>query len=65
MSIEGLFDFIIFGFLNMKTAQFTLNGEILGFSFGIFSLLTSLIILPSTLFVTLILFSKNQIKKKN
>ena len=64
MSIEGLFDFIIFGFLNMKTAQFTLNGEILGFSFGIFSLLTSLIILPSTLFVTLILFSKNQIKKE-
>jgi hypothetical protein len=54
MSIEGFFDFMIFGYLNMETAEFTTNGEILGFSFGIFSLLTSGLILPINLIIALI-----------
>ena len=58
MSVEGFFDFMIFGYLNMKTAEFTTNGEILGFSFGIFSLLTSGLILPITLIFALIIYEK-------
>ena len=62
MSIEGFFDFIIFGYLNIKTAEFTSNGEILGFSFAIFSLLTSGLIFPIALIVTLIVYDKNKLK---
>ena len=65
MSIEGFFDFMIFGYLNMKTAQFTTNGEILGFGFGIFSLLTSGLILPITLIFALIIYEKNLLEKEN
>jgi hypothetical protein len=63
MSVEGFFDFMIFGYLNMKTAEFTTNGEFLGFSFGIFSLLASGLILPITLIVALIVYSKYKLKK--
>jgi len=59
MAIEGFFDFMIFGYLNMRTAEFTTSGEILGFMFGIFSLLNSGIILPILLIVALIAFYKN------
>jgi len=59
MAIEGFFDFMIFGYLNMRTAEFSTSGEILGFMFGIFSLLTSGIILPILLIVALIAFYKN------
>ena len=65
MAIEGFFDFIIFGYLNLKTAEFTLNGEILGFRFGIFSLLTSGLILPLTIIVALIIFDKYKLKKED
>jgi hypothetical protein len=59
MAIEGFFDFMIFGYLNMRTAEFSTSGEILGFMFGIFSLLNSGIILPILLIVALIAFYKN------
>jgi hypothetical protein len=65
MSIEGFFDFMIFGYLNMKTAEFTTNGEFLGLSFGIFSLLASGLILPITLIVALFIYYKNKIKKED
>jgi hypothetical protein len=58
MSIEGFFDFMIFGYLNMKTFKFSSNGEFLGFSFGIVSLLSSGFILPVTIIVALIFFKK-------
>ena len=58
MAIEGFFDFIIFGYLNMLTAKFTTSGEILGFMFGIFSLLTSGLVLPILLIVALIVVYK-------
>ena len=53
MSIEGLIDFIIFGYLNIITAEFTINGEKLGFGFGLFSLTTSGFILPITIVILL------------
>jgi hypothetical protein len=59
MAIEGFFDFMIFGYLNMRTAEFSTSGEILGLMFGIFSLLNSGIILPILLIVALIAFYKN------
>ncbi len=65
MSVEGFFDFMIFGYLNMKTAEFTTNGEYLGFSFGTFSLLASGLIFPITLGVALIVYYKYKLEKKN
>ena len=60
MAIEGFFDFIIFGFLNIKTAEFTMNGEILGFSFGVFSIAMSGLILPITIIIILSVKDKNE-----
>ena len=65
MSIEGFFDFMIFGYLNMKTAEFTLNGEIWGFIFGIFSLLSSGLILPLAITVALIVYATKKLEKKD
>ena len=65
MAIEGFFDFMIFGYLNMITAEFTISGEILGYMFGIFSLLISGIILPILLIVALINFYKNYLSKED
>ena len=56
MSIEGFIEFIIFGYLNIKTAETSMSGEKLGLGFGVFSLLTSGIVLPITLII-LILFT--------
>ena len=64
MSVEGFFDFMIFGYLNMKTVEFTSNGEILGFSFGLFSLLASGMILPIIICVALTFFNKIKYEKK-
>ena len=58
MSIEGLIEFIIYGYLNFKTADFTLNGEVLGFGFGVFSLSMSGFILPVILIVLLSIKSR-------
>ena len=57
MSIEGLIEFIIFGYLNTITRQNTMNGEILGFVFGTFSLYMAGLILPLVL-IFLILVKK-------
>ena len=54
MSIEGFIEFIIFGYLNITTREFTLNGEILGFSFGVFSLSMSGLILPLVLIILIL-----------
>ena len=59
MTIEGFIEFIIFGYLNTTTREFTLNGEIFGFSFGIFSLSMSGLIFPSVL-IFHILTKKNK-----
>jgi hypothetical protein len=65
ISVEEFFDFMIFGYLNMMmTAEFTLNREFFGFSFGIFSLLASRLILPITLIVALIVYYKNKNGKR-
>lgn len=50
---------MIFGYLNIVTADFSMNGEILGFSFGIFSLLMSGLIFPVVLIIILIVKDKN------
>jgi hypothetical protein len=60
MAIEGFFDFIIFGFLNIKTAEFTMNGEILGFSIGVFSIAMSGLILPITILIILSVKDKKE-----
>jgi hypothetical protein len=65
MSIEGFFDFMIFGYLNMKTAKITTNGEFLRFSFGIFSLFVSGLTFPITLVVALIVYYKYKLGKKD
>ena len=59
MSIEGFIDFIIFGYLNMKTAKFSMNGEILGFIFGSFSISMSGFILPTTIIILLMIVKKD------
>ena len=46
LAIEGFIEFVIFGILNAKTADFRMNGEIMGFIFGTFSLSLSAIVLP-------------------
>lgn len=51
MSIEGFIDFIIFGYLNIKTAEFTMNGEQLGFGLGVFSVSLSGFILPIVIII--------------
>ena len=38
MTIEGLIEFIVYGFLNIYTKDFSINGEILGFGISIFLL---------------------------
>lgn len=58
ISIEGLIEFIIFGYLNIKTAEFSMNGEILGISFAIFSTLMSGFILPIFSMILLIITKK-------
>jgi hypothetical protein len=55
MSIEGLVEFIIFGYLNTVTKEFTMNGEILGFALGTFSMYTSGLILPLVLIVLIVM----------
>ena len=45
-TIEGFIDFTIFGYLNLKTAEYILNGELIGLGLGIFSITMSLIIFP-------------------
>ena len=63
MAIEGLIDFIVFGYLNIVTKEFGMNGEIMGFIFGTFSISLSGIILPLILII-LILFTKPKEFKK-
>ncbi len=49
MAIEDFIDFNVFGYLNIRTAEFTMSGEQLGFGFGVFSLSLSGFILPITI----------------
>jgi len=55
---------MIFGYLNVKTALFNLNGEILGIIFGTFSLMMAGIILPFTIILALITFNKKIFSKE-
>ena len=64
MSIEGLIEFIIFGYLNTMTRELTMNGEILGFAFGTFSLYMSGLILPLILIVLIVMKKKESFKRK-
>jgi hypothetical protein len=61
MSIEGFIDFVIFGYLNIKTREFTLNGEISGFSFGVFTLSMSGLVLPLMLIVLILIKKRKRI----
>ena len=58
LAIKGFIELIIFGILNSKTATFKINGEILGFSFGAFSLFLSGSFLPIIIVVLLIIYNK-------
>jgi len=53
LAIEGFIDFCIFGYLNIITRELTLNGEIIGFALGAFSLSMSSFILPLTILTLL------------
>ena len=69
MSIEGLIEFIIFGYLNTITRQYTTNGEILGIVFGSFSLYMSGLILPLLLIFIIVIkkkesFSRTKFKQR-
>jgi hypothetical protein len=69
MSIEGLIEFIIFGYLNTITREYTLNGEILGFLFGSFSLYMAGLILPSVLLFIIVIkkqesYSRTKFKQR-
>ena len=64
MSIEGLVEFIIFGYLNTVTKEFTMNGEILGFALGTFSMYTSGLILPLVLIVLILMNKKESLTRK-
>ncbi len=64
MSIEGLIEFIIFGYLNTVTREFTMNGEILGFTFGTFSMYMSGLILPFVLIVLIVIKKKESFTRK-
>ena len=57
MGIEGFIDFIVFGYLNFITREYSINGEIMGFAFGTFSISVSGIALPLAL-ILLIIFTK-------
>ena len=46
LSIEGFLEFIIFGYLNFLTAEYTLSGEQLGIGLGVLSLTLSGLIFP-------------------
>jgi hypothetical protein len=59
MSIEGLIEFIIFGYLNAVTREFTMNGEILGFV--LVSMYTSGLILPLILIVLIVMKKKEKV----
>lgn len=54
LAIEGFIDFCIYGYLNMVTAENNMNGKILGFLFGVFSLSMSGLILPLTILTLII-----------
>ena len=69
MSIEGLVEFIIFGYLNTITREYTLNGEILGFLFAAFSLVMAGLILPSVLIFIIVIkkqesYSRTKFKQR-
>ena len=38
ITMEGLFEFIVYGFLNLYTINFSTNGEVLGFIIAAFCL---------------------------
>ena len=52
--IEGFIDFTIFGYLNLITAEYMLNGELIGLGLGSFSILMTVIILPIVIICVLI-----------
>ena len=56
MAMEGLLEFVVYGFLNLCTKDFSMNGEILGFLIAVFCL-------SSVIFVTIAMvwaiFTKN------
>ena len=54
-----MIDLIIYGYLNVKTAKISLNGEIMGISLSGLSLLSSLISLPLILIFMVFIFFRN------
>ena len=53
-TIEGFIDFTIFGYLNLITAEYTLNGELIGLGLGSFSISMTVIILPIAIICVLL-----------
>ena len=56
--MEGYFEFMVFGFLNLYTLDTSTNGEILGFIFSLLCLFHAIIFLPIALLWAL--FSKDE-----
>ena len=56
LTIEGLLEFIIYGFLNIYTKDFSMNGEIMGFCIGIFCLICVILVIITLIWA---LFTKN------
>ena len=52
MALEGMIEFLINGYLNLMTAQFSSNGEIMGVSISGFCIFLSSTVLPSTIIYT-------------
>ena len=57
MAIEGLIEFLIISYLNIKTLEASSNGEIMGAVFSCFCIFLSSMILPCTLIF--MAYSKN------
>ena len=53
LTIEGLLEFIIYGFLNIYTKDFSMNGEIMGFCIGIFCLICVILVIITLIWALL------------
>ena len=58
MAMEGYLEFTIYGFLNILTADISLNGEILGIIIAYFCVYITTVFLPLALLW--VIFKKNE-----
>ena len=51
--MEGLLELIVYGFLNIYTKDFSMNGEIMGFCIGIFCLICVILVIITLIWALL------------